>query len=110
MARKCPSPNGDNGTATVPFPDLPSAIPLEEGSYDRNIPAHVIRFAQIKASIWKNRDDQGSVRYAVTFCRLYRNGEEWGTSYSYGVRDLPLLEKAADAAFRWIAEQIATET
>lgn len=73
---------------------------------ERATPVHFIRHL----SVWANYDDKGRVRHAVTFCRLSRYGDEWGTSYSYGIRDLPLLDEAADAAFKWIAETIGTDT
>lgn len=47
----------------------------------------------------------------MTFNRIYKTtgpgGETWATSYSYGYRDLPLIEKCASAAFEWIAAQYA---
>jgi hypothetical protein len=38
----------------------------------------------------------------VTLTRLYKDGENWKYSDSFGRDDLPLIEKVADEAFRWI--------
>ena len=58
----------------------------------------------IKAAIWKNDTDSG-VRYNVTFARLYRDGEEWKSTDSFGRDDLLVLGKVADVAHTWIHEQ-----
>ncbi len=68
-------------------------------------PVHEIRFGRIKALIWKNESDQGIPRFNVTFSRLYKTGEEWAESTSFGRDDLPLVMKAADDAHTWIFTQ-----
>jgi hypothetical protein len=59
---------------------------------------------RIKAAIWSNSTDNG-VRHNVTFSRLYRDGEEWKDSDSFGRDDLLILAKVADLANTWIFEQ-----
>ena len=57
---------------------------------------------------WRSREN------ALT--RLYKDGEQWKYSDSFGRDDLPLIEKVADEAFRWIcayaksASETTTET
>jgi hypothetical protein len=34
--------------------------------------------------------------------RLYRDGDEWKTTASFGRDDLPLVSKAAEMAYAWI--------
>ena len=58
----------------------------------------------IKAAIWKN-DTQSGVRYNVTFSRLYKDGDEWKSTDSFGRDDLLVLAKVADQAHSWIFAQ-----
>ena len=67
-------------------------------------PAHEIRLGRVKATIWENETDQGT-RHNVTVSRLYRDGDEWKQSSSFGRDDLPLVAKVADLAHLWIYEQ-----
>ena len=48
-------------------------------------------------TLWAN-DTKVGVRYGVTFQRLYKDGEEWKTTDSFGRDDLPLVAKVADMA------------
>jgi len=67
-------------------------------------PVHEVRIGSIKAAIWKNDTDAG-VRYNVTFARLYKDGDEWRSTDSFGRDDLLLLGKVADLTHSWIFEQ-----
>jgi len=66
-----------------------------------NKPTHEVRLGAVKAAIWAN-DTKVGVRYGVTFQRLYKDGEEWKTTDSFGRDDLPLIAKVADMAHTWI--------
>ena len=66
-----------------------------------NKPVHEIRLGAIKAAIWANSTPKGT-RYSVTLSRLYKDGETWKRSDSFGRDDLPVVEKVADQAFLWI--------
>jgi len=66
-----------------------------------NRPAHEIRLGHIKAVIWANQTDAG-VRHNVSLLRIYRDGEKWATSETFGRDDLPLVSKVADLAHTWI--------
>jgi hypothetical protein len=59
---------------------------------------------RIRAAIWENETQNGS-RHNVTFSRLYKDGDQWKDSQSFGRDDLPLLTKVADVAHTWIFEQ-----
>jgi hypothetical protein len=74
----------------------------------RNQPAHEVRLGTIKAAIWQNDTDAG-VRFNVTFERLYREGQGWQSTSSFGRDDLLVLAKVADLAHSWIMEPDATE-
>jgi hypothetical protein len=71
-------------------------------------PVHEVRLGAIKAAIWKN-DTQNGVRYNVTFARLYKDGEDWKKTDSFGRDDLLLLAKVADMSHSWIHEQSQEE-
>ena len=64
-------------------------------------PVHEVRLGRIKAAIWEN-DTQNGTRHNVTFTRLYKDGDQWKDSTSFGRDDLPLLGKVADMAHTWI--------
>lgn len=67
-------------------------------------PVHEVRLGRIRAAIWANVAE-GVVRHNVTFSRLYKDGEEWKDSTSFGRDDLQLLAKVADLAHSWIYAQ-----
>lgn len=71
-------------------------------------PVHEVRLGMVKAAIWRN-DTETGVRYNVTFARLYRDGEEWKSTDSFGRDDLLMLAKVADMAHSWIYEVGAGE-
>ena len=68
-------------------------------------PVHEIRLGRIKAAIWANETDNGT-RHNVTITRLYKDGDEWKTSTSFGREELPLVAKIADMAHTWIYQQV----
>jgi len=67
-------------------------------------PVHELRLGRIKAAIWANETDNGT-RHNVTITRLYKDGDEWKTSTSFGREELPLVAKIADMAHTWIYQQ-----
>lgn len=64
-------------------------------------PVHELRLGGIKAAIWRNETETG-VRYNSTFERVYRDGETWRSTSSFGRDDLLLLSKLADQTHTWI--------
>lgn len=70
-------------------------------STSKTRPVHEIRLGRIKAAIWENSTDNGS-RHNVTVSRLYKDGEQWKDSASFGRDDLPLVAKVVDQAHSWI--------
>jgi hypothetical protein len=67
-------------------------------------PVHEIRLGSIKAAIWENHT-ANTLRHSVTVSRLYKDGDEWKRSESFGRDDLPLVGKVTDLAHTWIFEQ-----
>ena len=70
----------------------------------RQRPVHEVRLGAIKAAIWRNDTSVGA-RHNVTFSRLFREGEQWRSTESFGRDDLLLLAKVADQAHSWILAQ-----
>ena len=71
-------------------------------------PIHEIRLGAIKAAIWQNESTNG-IRYNVTISRLYKDGDTWKRTESFGRDDLLLVAKVADQAHTWIIEQSQTK-
>jgi hypothetical protein len=59
---------------------------------------------RVKAAIWLNQSQNGP-RHNVTISRIFKDGDEWRTSDSFGRDDLPLVAKVVDFAHSWIFEQ-----
>jgi hypothetical protein len=76
----------------------------KEKAKEKVKPVHEIRLGRIKAAIWEN-DTQNGTMYNVTLCRLYHDGTQWKDSASFGRDDLPLVAKVADRVHSWIFDQ-----
>ena len=64
-------------------------------------PVHEVRLGRIRAAIWAN-ETQNGMRHNVTLSRIYKDGEDWKDSTSFGRDDLPLVAKVLDQAHSWI--------
>ncbi len=69
-------------------------------------PVHEVRMGRIKAAIWENKTEQG-MRHNVSITRIYKDGNAWKDSTSFGRDDLPLVTKIADLAHMWIYSNAA---
>ena len=58
-------------------------------------PVHEVRLGRIKAAIWENETQNGTL-HNVTLSRLYKDGDQWRDSTSFGRDDLPLVARVAD--------------
>lgn len=67
-------------------------------------PIHEVRLGFIKAAVWRNETEAG-VRYNATFSRLYKDGDQWKSTDSFGRDDLLTLAKVADNTHSWICAQ-----
>ena len=67
-------------------------------------PVFELRLGRIKCAIWANETENGT-RHNVTITRLYKDGDEWKTSTSFGRDELHLVAKVADLAETWIFQQ-----
>jgi len=72
-----------------------------------NKPVHEIRIGRIVAAIWKNESPHGT-RHSVTLSKIYKDAtDKWQRTDSFWRDDLPIVEKVADLAFRWIHDDDA---
>jgi hypothetical protein len=106
-----------NGTAVATAPELeplrrpdPPPEPQKDAQEPRNTPVHTIRILNIKGMIWENQGERG-IYYGVSFCRLFRTvdqGQEIeAASYSYGLRDLLVIQRVAEKCFEFIEAKYA---
>lgn len=72
-------------------------------------PIHRIKLGAIKAAIWENETKAG-LRHSVTVARIYRDGDKWEETSSFGRDDLLLVAKVLDLAHTWICEQSKADT
>ena len=73
---------------------------------NNNKPVHEIRLGRIVASVWSNPSAKGNY-YAVTASRLYRKGQGWARTASFGRDDLPLVAKVMNDAHTWLFGEAA---
>jgi predicted NAD-dependent protein-ADP-ribosyltransferase YbiA (DUF1768 family) len=62
-------------------------------------PIDEVRFGRCKVVVWLNKTQNGDMLNFVP-TRLYRDGEEWKESNSFGVAELLPLAEALREAFR----------
>jgi hypothetical protein len=72
----------------------------------KNRPVQEVRIGRIRAAIWLNETDNGTF-YNVTVSRLYKDGDDWKDTPSFGRDDLLLVGKVCDLAHTWIYKQTA---
>ena len=69
-------------------------------------PVREIRIGRVRAAIWENETQNGT-RHNVTLSRLYKDGDDWKDSTSFGRDDLPLVAKVVDLVHTWIYQASA---
>ncbi len=69
---------------------------------EKRKPVHEIRLGSVKAAIWANQSEKTGTWHSVTLSRLYKQGETWKRSESFGQGDLPLVSKVVDLTIAWI--------
>ena len=72
-------------------------------------PAHEVRLGAIKAAVWRNETETGA-RFNVKLSRIYKDGNTWKSTDSFGRDDLLVLAKVADQANSWIHQQEQEES
>jgi hypothetical protein len=84
---------------------LETDVPMQT---QKQKPIHEVRLGSIKAAVWKN-DTENGTRYNVTFSRIYKDGDQWKSTDSFGRDDLLIVGKVADQAHSWIFAQAQTQ-
>jgi hypothetical protein len=74
----------------------------------KNQPVHEERLGRMKAVVWENDTANGSM-FNVTFCRIFRDGNDWKESQSFGKDDCLLLARLAEITSVWIYRHHAAE-
>ena len=69
-----------------------------------NRPVDDVRIGRVKATIWRNKTEDGKPRYNVVLARLYKDGDSWQSTPSFGRNDLLLVAKVADLAHTRVCE------
>jgi hypothetical protein len=64
-------------------------------------PVHEIRMGKTKCCIWQNTSGDKTY-HNVTVARLYKDGDDWKESTSFGRDDLPILAEVVQEAWKWI--------
>lgn len=64
-------------------------------------PVQEIRMGRIRAAIWENETTNGT-RFNVTVSRIYKDGDTWKDSSSFGRDDLLIVAKVLDRCHTWI--------
>ena len=72
---------------------------------ERQRPAHEVRIARLRATIWRNEHETQGPWYSITLTRSYKQGEEWKTASSFGRDDLLVVGEICRQAFLWIHRQ-----
>lgn len=72
-------------------------------------PVAEFRLGSVKCLVWANETSKG-VRHNVTFARIYKDGDDWKETQSFGRDDMPLIGKLSDKAHLWIYENASKST
>jgi hypothetical protein len=87
----------DAAKAPVGNPAPPAADPQR--------PATEFRLGRMRMTVWANHHPERGVWYSVTATRLYKEGDAWKASTSYGRDDLHLIARLAEMVEVWIFRQ-----
>jgi hypothetical protein len=82
---------------------------MAENRFTSQRPAHEVRAGLVRAAIWANSTKRGTM-YNVTVSRLYKSGDDWKSSGSFGVRDLADLTRVGVLAEAWVREHQPKDT
>ena len=76
-------------------------------SKQKQRPEVTFRIGSISASVFVNKTDAGE-RRNVTLQRSYRDGDEWKSTTSFGLGDLPTAIAVLQRAFDHVADKEIT--
>ncbi len=90
---------------------MPETYPAanQSASGSRPCPVHTLRHRSIKAAIWRNQTQKGTM-FNVTISRSYRDeNENWQETHSFGYDDLANVAALMYEAHSYIAGLLAEE-
>lgn len=76
---------------------------------ESNKPVAVFRARGVKVAVFANDGDNGAF-HKTSIQRVYRDGEEWKTTQSLGLTDLPVAQLLLGKAFDFILQAESKET
>jgi hypothetical protein len=86
------------------------SAPNQDASGSRPRPVHTLRHRSIKAAIWRNQTEKGTM-FNVTLSRSYRDeNENWQETHSFGYDDLANVAALMYEAHSYIANLLAEES
>ena len=75
-----------------------------------NRPVDEVRIGRVKATIWRNETEDGKARFNTVFSRLYKDGDAWQSTPSFGRNDLLLVPRSRTSRTRACASSRASTT
>ncbi|MBN1940797.1 MAG: hypothetical protein JW772_01290 [Candidatus Diapherotrites archaeon] len=64
----------------------------------------------IQVAVWENQGKEGNVFNSVSLDKRYKDGEEWKSSSSFKLNDLPKAILALQKAYEYLALKDNTES
>jgi hypothetical protein len=64
---------------------------------EKTRPVRELKLGALRATIWRNETESGVV-YNTVFSRIYKSGDRWKNSDSFGTADLLSVAKLANEA------------
>ena len=72
-----------------------------------NGPAFSCRHRALKACVWKNTLENGSIMFNTTVSRSYKDGDDWKESGSFGFDDVLIVAELLRTCHGFICREMA---
>lgn len=80
-----------------------STIQINRANEEVKGPKAKFSAGQIQVAIWENIDKEGNLRQSVSITKRYKSGEEWKSTNSMNLNDLPKAIVALQKAYEFMA-------
>lgn len=57
---------------------------------------------QIQVAVWENQSGEGRSRHSIRLTKRYKDGNEWKSTNSLGINDLPKAMLALNKAYEFV--------
>ncbi len=101
-------PHSGGGTGVWPLGSVFPTPTIPPQMQDSNKPVHEIRMGNVMATIWLKQNSD-IIRHNVTFRRMYKDGDKWKYTESFGREDLPKIGLLAPKVYEWMFTSSAAE-